>query len=91
MCPSSNVQTGAAASIAAHPIHRLDRLGFRVTVNPDNRLMSATTLTREFALLAEAFDYSLADVRRLTVNAAKSVFSPYDVRKALVERIAAAA
>jgi adenosine deaminase len=53
--------------------------------------MSATTLTREFALLAEAFDYSLADVRRLTVNAAKSVFSPYDVRKALVERIAAAA
>ena len=46
MCPSSNVQTGAAASIAEHPIHHLDRLGFRVTVNPDNRLMSATTLTR---------------------------------------------
>ena len=46
MCPSSNVQTGTAASIAEHPIHRLDRLGFRVTVNPDNRLMSATTLTR---------------------------------------------
>jgi adenosine deaminase len=91
MCPSSNAQTGAAASIAEHPIHRLDRLGFRVTVNPDNRLMSATTLTREFALLADAFDYSLEDVRRLTVNAAKSVFAPYGVRKALVERIAAAA
>jgi adenosine deaminase len=53
--------------------------------------MSATTLTREFALLADAFDYSLEDVRRLTVNAAKSVFAPYGVRKALVERIAAAA
>jgi adenosine deaminase len=90
MCPSSNVQTGTAASIAEHPIHRLDRLGFRVTVNPDNRLMSATTLTREFALLAEAFDYSLEDVRRLGINAAESVFAPYDVRKALVARIAAA-
>ena len=88
MCPSSNVQTGAVASIEAHPIHRLDRLGFRVTVNPDNRLMSATTLTREFALLAGTFDYTLEDVRRLGMNAAKSVFAPYEVRKALVQRIA---
>jgi adenosine deaminase len=90
MCPSSNVQTGTVASIEAHPIHRLDRLGFRVTVNPDNRLMSATTLTREFALLGEAFDYSLDDVRRLGINAAKSVFAADGVRKALVQRIATA-
>jgi adenosine deaminase len=88
MCPSSNVQTGAVASVQEHPIHRLDRLGFRVTVNPDNRLMSATTLTSEFARLAEVFDYSLEDVRRLGINAAKSVFAPYGVRKALVARIA---
>lgn len=90
MCPTSNVQTGAVASISEHPISRLDRLGFRVTVNPDNRLMSATTLTREFALLADAFDYSMDDVRRLGTNAAISVFAPYEARKALVERIAAA-
>jgi adenosine deaminase len=90
MCPSSNVQTGAASSIAEHPINRLDRLGFRVTVNPDNRLMSATSMTKEFSLLAEAVDYALSDVRRLTINAAKSVFAPYQVRKALVQRITAA-
>jgi adenosine deaminase len=90
MCPSSNLQTGAVASIQEHPIHRLDRLGFRVTVNPDNRLMSATTLTGEFALLAEAFEYALEDVRRLGINAAKSVFAPYDIRKALVARLAMA-
>jgi adenosine deaminase len=88
MCPTSNVHTGTVASVQEHPIHRLDRLGFRVTVNPDNRLMSATTLTREFALLAEAFDYTLEDVRRLGINAAKSVFAPYGIRKALVARIA---
>jgi adenosine deaminase len=90
MCPSSNVQTGAVTSIAEHPIDRLDRLGFRVTVNADNRLMSATNLTREFALLGEAFDYSLEDVRRLGVKAAMSIFAPYGKRKALVQRIAAA-
>ena len=90
MCPTSNVQTGAVASISEHPVQRLDRLGFRVTVNPDNRLMSATTLTKEFALLTEAFDYSMVDVRRLEINAAKCIFAPYAVQKALVERIAAA-
>jgi adenosine deaminase len=88
MCPSSNVHTGTVASIEEHPIHRLDRLGFRVTVNPDNRLMSATSLTREFALLAEAFDYSLEDLRRLGRNAAKSAFAPNGTRKALLARIA---
>jgi adenosine deaminase len=90
MCPSSNVHTGTVSSIAEHPIHSLDRLGFRVTVNPDNRLMSATSMTREFALLADAFDYTFADVRRLSSNAAKSAFAPYEVRRALVQRITAA-
>ncbi len=90
MCPSSNLQTGAVVSIAEHPIYRLDQLGYRVTVNPDNRLMSATTLTREFALLAESFDYSLEDVRRLGINAASSAFAPEGIRMALVQRIATA-
>jgi adenosine deaminase len=90
MCPSSNVQTGTVSSIAEHPIHSLDRLGFRVTVNPDNRLMSATSMTREFALLADAFDYTFADVGRLSINAAEIAFAPYEVRRALVQRITAA-
>ena len=57
MCPSSNVQTGAAASIAEHPIGLLTRLRFRVTVNTDNRLMSGTSMSREMARLVEAFGY----------------------------------
>ena len=80
MCPSSNVQTGAAASIAEHPIGLLRRLRFRVTVNTDNRLMSGTSMTRELTLLAEAFGYGLADLRWFTVNAMKSAFLP--VRRA---------
>jgi adenosine deaminase len=87
MCPSSNVQTGAAASIAEHPIAQLADLDFRVTVNTDNRLMSATTLTHEFALLSDAFDYSIDHVRWFCLNAAKSVFAPYEVRRSLIDRI----
>ncbi len=87
MCPSSNVHTGAAASIPEHPIAVLADLDFRVTVNTDNRLMSATTLTDEFALLSDAFNYSIDQVRWFSRNAAKSAFAPYEMRRSLIDRI----
>jgi adenosine deaminase len=88
MCPSSNVQTGAADSIERHPIGLLRRLGFRVTVNTDNRLMSNTTMTREMELLCDSFGYGLNDLQWFTVNAMKSAFIPFDERLAIInERI----
>ena len=87
MCPSSNVQTGAAASIAEHPIGLLTRLRFRVTVNTDNRLMSGTSMSRELTLLAEAFGYDLDDFQWFAVNAMKSAFIPFDERLALINDV----
>ena len=87
MCPSSNVQTGAAKSIAAHPIGLLRRLYFRVTVNTDNRLMSGTTLSEEFAKLVEAFDYDWDDLQWFTVNAMKSAFLGFDERLELINGV----
>jgi adenosine deaminase len=87
MCPSSNVQTGAVESIATHPIGLLRELRFRVTVNTDNRLMSGTSMSREFALLAEAFGYGWADFRWFTLNAMKSAFLPFDQRLALIDEV----
>jgi adenosine deaminase len=87
LCPSSNVQTGAAASIEEHPIGLLARLGFRVTVNTDNRLMSGTSTSRELQLVTDAFDLGLSDVRWLTVNAMKSAFYPFDERLALINDV----
>jgi adenosine deaminase len=87
MCPSSNLQTGAAASMADHPIGLLTMLRFRVTVNTDNRLMSATTMSREMELLADAFGYDLHDMKWFTVNAMKSAFLPFDERLDLIERV----
>jgi len=53
---TSNVHTGAAASIAEHPIGLLKQLRFRVTVNTDNRLMSDISPSRELAGLVDTFD-----------------------------------
>ncbi|MGH3444277.1 MAG: adenosine deaminase [Nocardioidaceae bacterium] len=84
MCPSSNIQTGAAPSIAEHPIGLLSKLRFRVTVNTDNRLMSGTSMTREMTLLTEAFDYDWSDLQWFTINAMKSSFLPFDERLEII-------
>jgi adenosine deaminase len=87
MAPASNVQTGAATSIAEHPIGLLTRLRFRVTVNTDNRLMSETSMSREMAALVDAFGYDLARLRWFTINAMKSAFLPFDERLAIIEDV----
>ncbi|MEU3605884.1 adenosine deaminase [Streptomyces sp. NPDC035033] len=87
MCPTSNLQTGAAASYAEHPIGLLRKLHFRATVNTDNRLMSGTSMSREFELLVDAFDYTLDDLQWFTVNAMKSAFIPFDERLAMINDV----
>src|SRR5687767_4463113 len=87
MCPTSNVHTGAAASIAEHPIDLLRRLRFRVTVNTDNRLMSGVSMSSEFAALDEAFGIGLGEMEWLTINALKSAFAPFDERLRLINEV----
>ncbi|MGW6887925.1 adenosine deaminase [Streptomyces chartreusis] len=87
MCPTSNLQTGAATSIAEHPITALKALGFRVTLNTDNRLVSGTTMTREMSLLVEEAGWTVEDLRTVTLNALKSAFIPFDERNALIEDV----
>ena len=87
LCPSSNVQTGAVASIADHPFDLLARSRFRVTVNTDNRLMSDTTMSLEMHRLVEAFGYGWADLQRFTINAMKSAFIHFDERLAIIDEV----
>jgi len=87
LCPTSNVQTGAAASIVEHPFGLLAELRFRVTVNTDNRLMSGCSMSSEMAALVDAFGYGWSDLQRFTINAMKSAFLPFDERLALIDDV----
>lgn len=87
LCPKSNVDTGAAASIAEHPIGLFRKLNFRVTLNTDNRLMSDTSMSSEMTSLVSAFDYSLRDLEWLTVNGMKSSFLPFDQRLDIINQV----
>src|SRR6266508_4013700 len=84
LCPTSNVGTGVCASIADHPIGMLRRLRFRVTVNTDNRLMSATSMTNEMIQLHDAFAWGLDDLEWLTINAMKSAFASFPERLRII-------
>ncbi|WP_369257596.1 adenosine deaminase [Geodermatophilus amargosae] len=74
VAPSSNVQTGAYASLAAHPIARLHALGFTVTVNTDNRLMSGVSVTSEVADVAAVHGWGWDDVQTVTERALAAAF-----------------
>jgi adenosine deaminase len=87
MCPTSNVHTGAVASIEQHPIDLLRRLRFRVTVNTDNRLMSGVVLSDEFETLSRVFGFGLDEMQWLTLNAMKSAFAPFDERLRLINGV----
>ncbi|ACQ81181.1 adenosine deaminase [Beutenbergia cavernae DSM 12333] len=84
ICPSSNLQTAAAESIATHPITMLRDLGFAVTINTDNRLMSGTSMSREISLLAAEAGWTLDDVEAATLTAAFNGFAHHDVLEAIV-------
>ncbi len=90
MCPTSNVQTGAVASIDRHPIREYFDRGLRVTVNTDNRLMSNTTMTNELALCCEHLHFDLDEIKKLILNGFKSAFLRYPERKALIAEALAA-
>lgn len=88
VCPSSNLQTGIAERLADHPVDTLHRLGFAVTISCDNRLVSRTTLSREYARLVETFGWTLDDVRTTVDRGVEAAFVDADTRRRLAEHVA---
>lgn len=85
LCPTSNIQTGVAENIGEHPFNVLRSLGFAVTLNCDNRLMSNTTPTQETQKVVDAFGLSEADLHAWTKTALRSSFAPYDLKASLLK------
>ncbi|MCK5573900.1 MAG: adenosine deaminase [Bacteroidetes bacterium] len=84
ICLTSNVHTGAVRSLREHPFGLLYKYRFRVALNTDNRLMSNTSMTREFQAAMRVFELDIDDLEKLTINAMKSAFIPYNRRIQLI-------
>jgi adenosine deaminase len=84
MAPTCNVQIGAVASVAEHPIGPFLRAGFNVGYNTDNRLMSNVMPSSELHAVAVAHELTMPEIQQLATNAMMSSFAPMDLRRSIV-------
>ncbi|MBK7105883.1 MAG: adenosine deaminase [Ignavibacteriae bacterium] len=80
ICLLSNVHTGAVDVLENHPFSIFYKKKFRVFLNTDDRLMSDTTLTKEYLIATQKFGITLDDIEKLNINAMKSSFLPHEER-----------
>lgn len=91
VCPTSNVHTGAASSVAAHPLKRMLAAGLSASVSTDNRLMSGVTMSGEFETVQRELGLDAATLVALNRAAASASFLPLAQREAALAAINAAA
>jgi adenosine deaminase len=86
LCPTSNLQTGIAKIYSDHPIGKLAKLKFHVTLNTDNRLMSNTSMSHEMQECVKSFGWNFADLQTVTVNALESSFIDHEDKLEIIEK-----
>jgi adenosine deaminase len=87
VCLSSNVQTRSVPRMKDHPFGFYFREGLRVTINTDNRLMSATSVSKEISIAARSFRLSPYEVKRIIIMGFKSAFLPYADKARMLRQV----
>lgn len=87
VCPTSNLHTGVVATLAEHPVGMLQRAGFNVTLNTDNRLMSRVSMTDEYLNAVAHHGFTIEDLEMVTINALEAGFGDWDQRRSLIEDV----
>lgn len=86
-CPSSNVQTRAVSDMQSHPLKFYFDYGLRVTINTDNRLITNTTVSREYWIAHKELGLSLEDLTTVMVSGFKSAFLPFREKQDLLKQV----
>ena len=87
VCPKSNLDTGAAAAAGEHPLGLLLRLGFNVSLNTDNRLMSDVSMTDEFENAILHHGFGIAQLLEVTEAALEGAFGAWSDRRWLIRDV----
>ena len=87
MAPTSNLQTGGAKSYETHQIGLMKKLGFNVSINTDNRLMSRTNMSNEILKIAEGYSWNLDELQDLALNAIGAAFIPKEKQSDIAAQI----
>ncbi len=87
LCPTSNLQTKAVQSMKDYPFLAFYKAGILLSVNTDNRTVSATSCTRELALLQKNYDLSEEVFQKIYRDSVETAFASDDVKHELLERV----
>lgn len=87
VCPTSNVLLGLVPSIGVHPVEPLRRAGVRISLNTDDPLLFATSVVREYAVCASAFDWDRGVVAQVARTSIESCFAPAERRRELLDSL----
>ena len=87
LCPISNIQTTVFDDISEYPIRQFLKAGVAVTVNSDNRSVSATTARQEMLLLKNTFALTDEEEKALLHSSVDAAFASEALKKKLHERV----
>ena len=87
LCPTSNLQTAVFENISQYPIKLFMDKGITVTVNSDNRSVSATTAQKELELVCKTFGFGEKEERAILENAVRASFADAQTKKELLDII----
>jgi aminodeoxyfutalosine deaminase len=87
VCVTSNLRTGACATLAEHPLRRFFDGGLMITLNTDDPAMFQTTLCREYELAAQEFGFTEDQLRELARNSFEASFLPVEKKLRFLQQI----
>ncbi|HEL2145853.1 TPA: adenosine deaminase [Streptococcus suis] len=88
MCLTSNLQTGAAQTLADFPYEQLVQAGAKITINTDNRTVSNTNLNKEYQLFVEYFGTTKEEFYQFNRNAIQASFASEEEKANLLDVLA---
>jgi adenosine deaminase len=83
VCPTSNVRTGAVASLKDHPVRHLFDAGVPITISSDDPALFQTNLVQEYLLLVEHFGFDKDNLKQISLNGVRASFLPPQQKAAL--------
>ncbi len=87
MCPISNLQTKAVPEASEYPMQEFLDAGLSVSINTDNRSVSATSMTKELAFIQKTYGVTDEQIKMLMKNAAKTAFLSEEEKTKLLARL----
>lgn len=87
LCPTANVQIiPSIESMEEHPIDRLYRAGVSLNVNSDSRMLTPTTLTKEYEIVQRVFHWTEYDFRSVNLMGLEAAFADNTVKQQIKKR-----